>query len=46
MRESGLIDRIKLRHGILGAEAWSEAMRQNVFPSIDRTSDSDPLPLP
>jgi phenylacetate-CoA ligase len=37
-RESGLLDRIKLRYGILGAEPWSEAMRQkleSMWPGLD-----------
>ena len=37
-RESGLLDRIKLRYAILGAEPWSEAMRQkleSMWPGLD-----------
>src|SRR5437870_8397289 len=37
-REIGLLDRIKLRYGILGAEPWSEAMREkleSMWPGLD-----------
>ncbi|MDR0875546.1 MAG: phenylacetate--CoA ligase [Clostridiales Family XIII bacterium] len=30
IHEAGLIDRIKLKAGIFGAEAWSEEMRRNI----------------
>ncbi|MGH2996750.1 MAG: phenylacetate--CoA ligase family protein, partial [Gaiellaceae bacterium] len=29
-REEGVLDRIQLRYGVLGAEPWSEALRQKV----------------
>jgi len=37
-RQSGVLDRIRLRYGVLGAEPWSEAMRhklESLWPGLD-----------